>query len=101
MGLIAGTKLGRYEIRSKLAEGGMGEVYRFRRRALRNARGQTRISPTRHVTRDAARDCDGRPAGAVGTKSAPLALAGKSGRALFGEKARGSFSINPGSGIRA
>ena len=27
MNLIAGTKLGRYEIRSQLGAGGMGEVY--------------------------------------------------------------------------
>jgi len=27
MSFVAGTKLGRYEIRSQIGEGGMGEVY--------------------------------------------------------------------------
>ena len=34
MRLIAGTKLGRYEIRSKIGEGGMGKAYLARDKKL-------------------------------------------------------------------
>ena len=36
MTLGAGTKLGRYEIRSQIGEGGMGEVYRTRDEKVKN-----------------------------------------------------------------
>jgi hypothetical protein len=43
MTIATGTKLGRYEIRSKLGEGGMGEVYRWIQWPV-GRRGQSRSS---------------------------------------------------------
>ncbi|HEY3104054.1 MAG TPA: hypothetical protein VGJ69_10705 [Pyrinomonadaceae bacterium] len=42
MSIAAGTKLGRYEIRSKIGEGGMGEVDRRARRQVESRRGRFR-----------------------------------------------------------
>ena len=42
--IATGTKLGRYEIRSKIGEGGMGEVYRAQDMKLHKANEEPRPS---------------------------------------------------------
>ena len=45
MTLATGTRLGRYEVRSKIGEGGMGEVYRARDTKLNHDANWTFKSP--------------------------------------------------------
>ena len=46
MTIAAGTKLGRYEIRSKLGEGGLGEVYLAQDTKLHRTVVDRRFSPS-------------------------------------------------------